>query len=194
MVHVPYPDAVAGTSVSARRLVGWDVARDAALATAGRAPEGRTPDPDWIRRLLLSEHSPIRAVTYWIEISDLPYWVSVHLVRHKVGVEHFVSTQRPDRTKSGVDRHDLPQDAKVTHVMVANAAALIAMSRKRMCGRAAPETLEVWRRVVEAVRQADPVMAEFMRPECMYRHGCPEPKSCGAYAKETEGPCERGSR
>lgn len=183
MATVHYPDSLTQTDVSARLLVDWDVARDVARVTAGLEPDGKVPDSDWIRRMLLAEHSPIRAVTYLITMTNVPYWVSVHLVRHKVGVEHYVSTQRPDRTKSGVDRHSLPQDAPVTHVMVANAAALIAMSRKRLCNRAAPETQEAWRRVVEAVRAVDPVMAEFMRPECVYRHGCPEPKSCGGYEK-----------
>ena len=42
------------------------------------------------------ERSPIRTQMFWIEMKGIPSFVSVHLVRHKIGVEHlsraFVTT------------------------------------------------------------------------------------------------------
>lgn len=52
--------------------------------------------------MLLAEHSPIRKLIISWKWYDLLSWVSVHLVRHKFGVDHWVRTQRTDRT--GIDR------------------------------------------------------------------------------------------
>ena len=74
----------------------WQAVKNAAMNTVGKET-GKYPDSDWKKRILLAEHSPIRLLTFTVRITDLPYWVSVHLVRHKIGVEHFVKTQRSDR-------------------------------------------------------------------------------------------------
>lgn len=61
-----------------------------------------------------------------------------------------------------------------------------------MCSCASPETRTAWKQVKEAIRQIDPVMADKMVPECVYRGFCPEwMKSCGycnseKYKKERE--------
>ena len=114
---------------------------------------------------------------FTIRLVDIPYWVSVHLVRHKIGVEHFVSTQRTDRT--GIDRSELPQSAPVSHTMVINAQALINISRKRLCNQASSDTREVWRMVIDEVGKHEPELANLCVPECVYRGFCPEMKSCG---------------
>ena len=43
------------------------------------------------------EHSPLRTQMFWIEMYRIPTFVSVHLTRHKIGVEHWVQTNREDR-------------------------------------------------------------------------------------------------
>ena len=64
--------------------------------------------------------------------------------------------------------------------MTANAQALINISRKRLCNCASKETREAWKQVKEEVRKIDPVMADKMVPECIYRGFCPEfMSSCG---------------
>lgn len=64
--------------------------------------------------------------------------------------------------------------------MTANAQALINISRKRLCNCASKETREAWKQVKEEVRKVDPVMADKMVPECIYRGFCPEfMSSCG---------------
>ena len=107
----------------------WQAVKNAAMNTIGKEA-GQYPSAEWKKKILLAEHSPIRLLVFTVRLTDLPYWVSVHLTRHKIGVEHFVSTQRTDRT--GVDREELPQGAPVDHTMVINAQALINISRKRL--------------------------------------------------------------
>ena len=101
----------------------------------------------------------------------------MHFVRHKHGIEHWVTTQRTDRT--GVDRDRSSQDTPVSHECEANAQALIFISRRRLCSQAAPETREAWQEVKAEVDKVDHVLASVMVPECIYRGFCPEFKSCG---------------
>lgn len=165
-------------TVNAYHETNWVSTYRSALFTEGK-DSCNVPSDEWIRKILHCQHSPIRCKWYWVEMIGIPYWVSVHLVRHKHGVEHFVSTQRTDRT--GVSRDELPQNAPVNHAMHINAEALINISRKRMCGKASHETIGVWLSVYGAIQKIDPIMAEFMQPECSYRGGvCHEMKSCGS--------------
>lgn len=139
---------------------------------------GSYPTSEWKRKLLLSEHSPIRRLKFYWRWKDLMYWVSVHLVRHKFGIEHWVSTQRTDRT--GINRNELPQGALVNHACEADAQALINISRKRLCNCAAKETREAWQAVKDEVAKTEPELASCMVRECVYRNGlCPEMFPCG---------------
>lgn len=156
----------------------WQEVKNAAMNTIGKET-GIYPSEIWKRKMLAAEHSPIRLIELKIRMTDIPYWVSVHLVRHNIGVTHFVSTQRTDRT--GENRNEKPQDAPVNHTMAANAQALINISRKRLCGQASAETRSVWKAVREAVREVEPELADAMVPECLYRGKCPELKCCGYY-------------
>ena len=76
-----------------------------------------------MRKLYLCEHSPIRNQWYKIRFEDIPYCIGMHFARHKIGVEHFFSTQRSDRT--GIDRSERKQTDPVLYEMVANAQAII---------------------------------------------------------------------
>lgn len=158
----------------------WQAVKNAAMNTVGKEGSKYYPSSEWKRRILMAEHSPIRLLTFTIRLTDIPYWVSVHLTRHKVGVEHFVSTQRTDRT--GIDRDELPQSAPVSHTMVINAQALINISRKRLCNQASFATREIWRTVIDQIGEHEPELANLCVPECVYRGFCPEMRSCG-YAK-----------
>ena len=167
----------------------WQDIKDSTMNTIGKTT-GSYPDSEWKRRLLMSEHSPIRRSKFYWRWVKLKYWVSVHIVRHKVGIEHWVSTQRTDRT--GTNRDDLPQDAPVNHACEADAQALINMSRRRLCNCAAKETREAWQEVKNEVAKIDPEQASCMVRECVYRNGlCPEMFTCGfnktpAFKKELD--------
>jgi hypothetical protein len=158
-------------------LGSWRDVANAARTTIRMAEGEKEPTSSWKKRILLAEHSPIRKLFVSWKWSDLPYWVSVHFVRHKYGIEHFVSTQRTDRT--GTDRTGQRQDAPVEHECIANAAEMMFISRRRMCAQASPETREAWKLLIDAIAQDNPELASCCVPECVYRGFCPEFKCCG---------------
>jgi hypothetical protein len=158
------------------RSVWRDVA-DAARTTIHKEEGEKEPSSTWKRRMLLCEHSPIRQMIFKWKWINLKYWVSVHFVRHKVGIEHYVSTQRTDRT--GQNRDDIPQSALVNHECCANAQALITISRKRLCRQASSETTLAWKLVLAEVQRTEPEIVSVCVPECVYRGFCPEFKPCG---------------
>lgn len=155
----------------------WARVKACARTTIGKDGEGLPPDDSWKKRMLLAEHSPIRRLQFSWKWSGLKSWVSTHFVRHKIGIEHWVSTQRSDRT--GVPRDEKLQNAPVDHECEANAQAMINISRKRLCNQASPETREAWREVLKRLETLDPVLASVCVPECVYRGFCPEMNPCG---------------
>ena len=170
--------------VEIRKITDWDLVYETALATIDKKVT-KEPSDAWKRKILNAEHSPIRALQFLIKLEGIPYFVSTHLVRHKIGVEHYVSTSREDRT--GIKREERKQTDLVNHTMLINAQALITMSRKRLCTMADAKTREVWRAVKEEIKKVEPILAEFMVPECVYRQGCHEFKPCGYFKKWKEG-------
>jgi len=154
----------------------WQGIKDATMNTIGKTT-GKYPTSEWKRKLIMAEHSPIRRLKFYWRWSDIKYWVSVHLVRHKIGIEHWVATQRTDRT--GVDRNEIPQGALVNHAAEADAQAMINISRKRLCMCASPETRQAWQKVKDKVSQVEPELASCMVRECVYRGFCPEMYPCG---------------
>ena len=161
----------------------WGNVKRSARNTISKDGTGSYPTPQWKKTILLAEHSPIRRIRLSWRWKNLKSWISVHFVRHKFGIEHWVSTQRSDRT--GVDRDKSPQDTPVQHECEANAQALIFISRRRLCGQASPETRAAWKEVKEEITKVDPVLGSVMVPECIYRGFCPEFHSCG-YADTEE--------
>ena len=150
---------------------------DRARTTIGLDEGTKEISDAYMRKLYLCEHSPIRTQQYRIKLKNLPYWVSVHFTRHKIGVEHFVSTQREDRTNN--DRNSASQDTYVTHEMVLNPQAFINISRKRLCACASNETRQVWRAVIRKLMEINMPLASCCVKDCVYRGLCYELKSCG---------------
>jgi len=165
--------------VNSVRMTGqWRDVADAARTTVGKEDGTGEVSVSWRKRMLLAEHSPIRLIHFSWKWSRIKYWVSVHLVRHWLGIVHFVTTSRSDRT--GIPRDKLPQDTPVDHRSDANVQALINISRRRLCFQASPETREAWLAVVNAVGEKDPVIKSVLVPDCIYRGGiCREMVCCG---------------
>lgn len=164
-------------------IVGsWKTVRECARTTVGYEPDGITPTARWKRKILLAEHSPVRQLMIRAKWTNLPSWVSVHFVRHKFGVEHYVRTQRSDRT--GVDRGNLPQNAPVTHEILINAAEIIFISRKRLCYQASSETRMAWMQFLDALSEYEKELVDVCVPDCVYRGGCFEMNSCMRYNLE----------
>lgn len=156
----------------------WLDIKNAALNTIGKQ-SNKEPTSEWKRRILLCEHSPIRKLKISWKWINLKYWVSVHIVRHKIGIEHFVTSQRNDR-QNKYDRDKTPQSALITHECEANAQAIINISRKRLCNQASKETREAWQKFLDSFKDDEPELYSVCVPECIYRNGlCPEFKTCG---------------
>lgn len=127
-------------------------------------------------RLFATMHSPVRCVTYDIFMEQIPTFVSVHFVRHKIGAEHTVTSNREDR---GGDKKAWRM-TPVNHIMTVNAQAIVTMSHRRLCGKASPETRQVMLDIVDAMWDVSPDLAPLMVPLCVYRNGlCSELKPCG---------------
>ena len=159
------------------KLGTWRQVADAANTTIHKDAGEKEPSSQWKRRMLLCEHSPIRKLQFNWKWTDLKYWVSVHLVRHKFGIEHWVRTQRTDRT--GEDRNTIPQGALIEHEALANTQSIINISRKRLCAQASPETRMAWIKFLNEIKEIEPELFGVCVPDCTYRGHCYEYKSCG---------------
>ena len=185
--------------IHAKSVTGWHEALRAARSTVPvnkqqaewRGIDGSFrlvyPSIDFIKDMIKAEHSVIRCVQFFVEMIGIPSFVSTHLVRHSVGVQHFVASNREDR--SGNDSKEVNRLTPINHSMFINVQALINLSKKRLCRCASQETTDVWFGVKEAIECIDPIVAAHMVPECIYRGGvCHEPKQkcCGLSPHYTE--------
>lgn len=157
----------------------WEEVVNDCRSTVNKPPLGHEPSEQFKRSLLISEHSPIRDISIKWRWSGIKSWIATHWVRHKW--ECFVRTQRSDRT--GIPRDDLPQGAEVEFTGEANVQALIDTMRKRLCYQAAPETRQYAESLKSEIANYEPDIANVLVPNCVYRGGCPEQKSCGAWEK-----------
>ena len=156
----------------------WMWVKTCTLNTVNRVSD-KQPTSEWIEKLLKAEHSPIREIWFGIKM-EIPYWVSVHFVRHHIGVNHYVQTQRNDR-QDMYDRNEAPQNTLVSHIMSINAQELIFMAHKRLCNQASVETRQVMREICKQVTEVCPEFKHLLVPLCIYRNGlCEEFKPCGA--------------
>ena len=154
----------------------WEICKTVTLNTVGKKSL-TSPTFEWKQKLLRSEHSPIRTLQFVIKM-EIPYYVSVHFARHKIGVEHYVTTSRSDRT--GVPRDKLPQDTMVSHMMYINAQELMNMARLRLCGQADTFTRMVMTDICKVIIIDSPEFNGLLEPKCVYRGGiCDEFNPCG---------------
>lgn len=156
----------------------WMRCKMLALNTVGKQAAAQ-PSLTWKKKILEAEHSPIRTLMFTIKM-EIPYWVSVHYVRHKYGVEHFVRSQRTDRT--GENRDEKRQDEMVTHIMDINAQELMFMARRRLCMMASVETRQVMHMIREQVLEVCPEFEDVLEPMCERNGGvCYEMQGCGRF-------------
>ena len=157
----------------------WLLCKRCALNTIGK-DTCNFPTEEWKRRILKAEHSPIRTLWFAFKI-EMPYWVSVHFVRHKYGIEHFVQSQRDDRANNDIPRTEKPQGEMVSHIMYVNAQELMSMARRRLCNQASAETREIMIMIVKEVLETNPEFKGLLVPMCRYQGRCPEIMPCGKF-------------
>lgn len=145
---------------------------DKCLRTIGKEPKHSEPSDSWKAKIILAEHSPIRLIEFDFTIEKIPMFSTVHLVRHHIGCEKFVSTQRSDR--GNVKRCNMKQTKLNNMDMTINAQALLNISRVRLCSCASKETREAWKMVVAEVAKVEPILASKCVPNCIYKGYCSE--------------------
>lgn len=159
----------------------WMLAKKCTLVTVGKDSE-KPATPEWKKKLLGAGHSPIRVLEFCFRITDVPYWVSVHLTRHVHAVP-FVKTQRNDR-QNAYDRGEAPQNSPVDMCWFMNAEELITIAHKRLCHQASKETRELIEEICRQVIEINPEFEGLLVPLCQYRNGvCTEFYPCGLYKK-----------
>lgn len=160
----------------------WLLAKQCTFVTVGKETEV-PPIEKFKRDLLRARHSPIRELRFVFRITDLPYFVSVHLCRH-VHAQPYVKTQRNDR-QDKYDRKAAPQDTPVDMMWSMNAEELITIANKRLCMTASEETRQVVRMICDKVIEVCPEFKSELVPMCVRNGGvCYEIFSCRQNNKE----------
>ena len=157
----------------------WKNVKNKCRTTVNKEYSDKEATEKFKKQLLISEHSPIRLLNVDWSWKGIKSYVSVHFSRHKW--ECFVSTQRSDRT--GVNRDELPQGALVNVDGYANAQNLIDTARKRLCFQASQETRQAMCDLKKEITKQESEIGNVLVPNCIYRMGCPEFKSCGFIEK-----------
>lgn len=164
----------------------WMLCKKCTLVTVSK-DSNKPPTEEWKTKILKANHSPIRTLTFCFRLTDIPYWVSVHLCRH-VHATPFVSTQRNDR-QDKYDRGKAPQDQPVSMCWYMSAEELITIAHKRLCYQASKETRELVQMICDEVVKVNPEFKGLLVPNCVYRGGvCEEFNCCGRnklYEKES---------
>lgn len=173
----------------------WSEARNMARRTVGKNELESDVSGKFKFDIIRSEHSPARLVWFKISFKNVPTFVAQQFSRHRIAtergdfhlhetvqatdVDHFVKTQRTDRTgnKRG------PQNAPIDYDCVANIQGLIDMSKKRLCLCASVEAFEAWREVKAQIADIELLLASHMVPSCIYRGFCPETLAKCKYVK-----------
>lgn len=162
----------------------WMEVKRRALVTVGKKPV-KEPDMMWKKQILQARHSPIRRLWFSFYL-EIPYWVSVHLVRHNIGCQPYVKSQRNDR-QSDYDRTKAPQDQQVCMIWDINGEELMTIANKRLCNQASKETQEVVRQMCSLVLETNPEFFFCLVPACVRQGGiCYEMKPCGKGEKHEQ--------
>lgn len=155
----------------------WTRVKNHCRTTDNKGFTEKSASDTFKKKLLISEHSPIRLLEFDWTWKGIFYWLSTEWSRHKF--EKFISTQRDDRLIDDTPRGKKPQDAPVNFDGYANMQNLIDAWRKRMCRMATPEARELAEDFKIALHETHPIESDVLVPNCIYRMGCPEFSTCG---------------
>ena len=155
----------------------WMMVKRCALVTIGKQPI-TPPTMDWKKKILEARHSPIRELNFTFYLHNVPSWVATHLVRHHIGCQPYVKSQRNDR-QSEYDRNAARQDTPVDMIWSMNAEALMTFANKRLCKQASVETRNVANIMCSTVLEVCPEFEGLLVPMCRYQGGvCHEMYPC----------------
>lgn len=154
----------------------WKRVKNHCRTTVNKSFTDNEPTKDFKKKLLISEHSPIRLLEIDWTWEKIKYWVSTEWSRHKF--EKFITSQRDDRMIDEIPRDKKTQDALVNYDGYANAQNTIDSWRKRLCYQATPEARKLAEEFKLELHKVEPEWADVLVPNCIYRHGCPEFSMC----------------
>lgn len=160
--------------VSVRKFTGIDEAKEFISASLNDHRESKLKN---LRKLYMSEHSPMYTQIFEIKMTGIPSYVSTHFRTHKKNfIAETVTTNRSDRGGSNEAGRMTPVDM----IIYCNAKTLVDMSLKRLCSQADNITVNVMEMIKAEVSKMDEDLARFMVSQCIYRCGlCQEWKCCG---------------
>lgn len=164
--------------VVVRRVTSWKEVLNAARFTQRKPEVDHEPSDEFKRRMIKTEHSPLRCLQFNIDFYDIPYYASVHLCRH-VHAQPFVSTSRPDINGQMKPRDEQKKSDPVNMRLLVNAQEIINISRVRLCNKAERTTRMLWMKAIRELVKIEPFLANACVPNCLYRGFCPEIKPCG---------------
>lgn len=157
----------------------WQEIKNSAMFTIGK-DTGKYPNDAWKKKMLLSEHSPIRDGYFILNCYDIPSFVIGHIVRHFNGIEKYVQSLREDRA----DWDEVPNRNTLQNVRLRiNYQAFINISRRRLCSCASKETREFWKLILDSIGEYEPILKSVCVRECVYRGFCPEQKKDCKYVE-----------
>lgn len=173
--------------VSYKRLVGPEYMTGALRATSGKDMYVvKEPTIKTFKQMVVTAggvpHSPLRTILYRFYVEDVASWVTVHYVRHHIGVQFYVKSQRTDRDPKLVDRALEPQGRLINMMFDINANSLLTMAQARLCIKAAPETRAVMKEMKVQLLEGDDydqIVGMAMQPPCEWYGKCFEPQPCG---------------
>lgn len=161
-------------------LDDWKRVKNHCRTTVNKKFTDNEPTEDFKKKLLISEHSPIRLLEFDWTWAGIKYWLSTEWSRHKF--EKFITSQRNDR-QSNYDRNSARQDSLVNFDGYANMQNLIDAWRKRLCFCATKEARELAEDFKTELSKTHPLEASVLVPNCVYRGGCCEFSGCGLYQR-----------
>ena len=171
--------------------IDWTEIKNECRHTTNKEDSKVPATKEFIKKVLISEHSPIRLGRIKWSWDGIKSWVSVHFARHWLGWDKWVSTQRTDRTN--IDRDAARQDTLVNMDIEANPQALINVGRYRLCKQASDETREYMENLKEEIRNVgQEELSNVLVPNCIYRAGCPEFHCCGLISDFIKWSKEKG--
>lgn len=176
--------------VLVERVTTWERVVNAARFTQGKEGLGHEPSDEFKKKIVISEHSPLRLLEFDIKVYGIPYCNMGHFVRH-VHAQPFVSTSRPDITGAKLTRHEVPQDAPVNMQLSVNAQEILHISRLRLCAKADKVTVQIWQMVVDELAKIEPILAHACKAQCVHKGFCPEMKSCGYTGARSFNECRK---
>ena len=154
----------------------WTRVKNHCRTTVNKSFTDNEPTKEFKKKLLISEHSPIRLLEIDWTWENIKYWVSTEWSRHKF--EKFITSQRDDRIINEIPRDKKTQDSLVNYDGYANAQNTIDSWRKRLCYQATPEARNLAEEFKLELHKIEPEWADVLVPNCIYRCGCPEFSMC----------------